>query len=82
MKYIVSIEGKKVMSSYICIIDDTKKETLAKVITLANKKYEEYNLKFNEFTKGRFGSLISLSNLMYGAYLSIIEAPVLEELED
>lgn len=82
MKYIVSLEGTKVVPSYVCIINDTHKETLAKVITLANKEYEEYNLRFNEFTKGKFGSLISLSNLMYGAYLSIIKAPVLEELED
>lgn len=38
MKYIVSLEGKKVVPQYTCIIEDISKETLAKVITLANKK--------------------------------------------
>lgn len=79
MKYIVSLEGKKVMPQYVCIIDNTDKETLAKVITLANKAY---NLKFNEFTKGRYGTFVSLSEHIYGAYLSIVEVPTLEELVD
>lgn len=79
MKYIVSLEGKKVVPQYTCIIEDISKETLAKVITLANKKYE---LLFNEFTSGRYGTFISLSEHMYGAYLTIVEVPTLEELVD